>query len=79
MANILTRESLLKITMKGDNDAVVCRYCGESESIPFPFIPFRVKIDNTKSFLVKNREQLIRNFLETHLGRHIIQEKRKSK
>lgn len=73
---MLSREGLLKFTMTGNKDLVICRYCNESYELAFPFVPYRA-MNGDKKFMVKNRQHEVRLFLEKHFGLHSIQEKRK--
>ena len=65
---VLTRAALLKITMTGNRNYGVCRYCFEKKEIPF----FQ---EMTRKERIKSLERFIRNFLETHYGRHMRENK----
>lgn len=70
----LTRASLLKVVEDNDGWKLVCRWCNKELHVPIPFRPTS-EINNAtgKRFLVKTKEQFMKNFLEMHYGLHMRQ------
>lgn len=66
---MLTRNNILKITMNGEADRVICLVCKDSMVIPFPYRE-QVAVVDERTVRLKTRKDFLKMFLERHYGLH---------